>query len=242
MSRALPLRPGFSVGISFSYETDIPWDCVIKVGVEYKEQPLVVACSANFRHPHPSVSLRCLGAGALVALLASWSSLRCASPTMEGLVYAPDGQSQLLLWPLDCEVPEAVGFPADTQWGPLLSREVCPWGIGLAGPVGLYIVLFSAEKLQEAWSRPVCHSKCVRAVFRNSCGLLILQWCPRGIFLVFHKNTSPRISLVVQWLEPRFPNAGLGFDPWLGNWIPHVAPRSSHAAAKDSVCRNWDPA
>lgn len=43
---------------------------------------------------------------------------------------------------------EAVGFPADTQRGPLHSREV--WGIGLAGPVGLYIVLFSAEKLQEA--------------------------------------------------------------------------------------------
>ena len=33
---------------------------------------------------------------------------------------------------------------------PQRSREACPRGIGLAGLVGLYILLFSAEKLQEA--------------------------------------------------------------------------------------------
>lgn len=73
-----------------------------------------------------------------------------ASATAEGLVCAPDGRPQLLLWPPVCEVAVAVGFPAGTQRGPQRSREACPRGIGPAGLVGLYILLFSAEKLQEA--------------------------------------------------------------------------------------------
>ena len=41
------------------------------------------------------------------------------------------------------------------------------------------------------------------------------------------------ISLVVQWLRLRAPNAGgPGFDPWSGNKIPHAAPKSPHATTK----------
>lgn len=43
----------------------------------------------------------------------------------------------------------AGGCPG-AQEGPQFSREVCPWDIRLPGLVGLYILLFSAEKLQEA--------------------------------------------------------------------------------------------
>ena len=32
---------------------------------------------------------------------------------------------------------------------------------------------------------------------------------------------------------------GPGFIPWLGNWIPHSATKSSHAATKKSTCSNW---
>lgn len=45
--------------------------------------------------PSPSVSLGSLGAGALVALPASSSELRRASPATEGLVCAPDGQARV---------------------------------------------------------------------------------------------------------------------------------------------------
>ena len=31
-----------------------------------------------------------------------------------------------------------------------------------------------------------------------------------------------------------------GFDPWLGNLIPHAATESLHAATKDPTCRNKD--
>ena len=30
--------------------------------------------------------------------------------------------------------------------------------------------------------------------------------------------------------------------PWSGNWIPHAATESSHAAAEDPACRDRDPA
>ena len=43
-----------------------------------------------------------------------------------------------------------------------------------------------------------------------------------------HQSESQResveTSLMVQWLKLQAPNAGCsGFDPWSGNWIPHVA-------------------
>ena len=31
---------------------------------------------------------------------------------------------------------------------------------------------------------------------------------------------------------------GPGVDPWLGDWIPHVATESSHAATKDPLHHN----
>ena len=46
-----------------------------------------------------------------------------------------------------------------------------------------------------------------------------------------------------KWSQCRGP----GFDPWLGNWIPHAATKNSrdatkslHAATKDPECRNYD--
>ena len=34
---------------------------------------------------------------------------------------------------------------------------------------------------------------------------------------------------------------GPGFNPWLGNWIPHAETKSSNAAIKDPACCNQDP-
>ena len=36
--------------------------------------------------------------------------------------------------------------------------------------------------------------------------------------------------LVVQWWRLQLPMQGSGFNPWSGNWMPHAALESSHAA------------
>ena len=47
------------------------------------------------------------------------------------------------------------------------------------------------------------------------------------------KTCAAGTSLVVRWLGLRAPKAvRLGLFPWLGNWIPHAAAKSSHATVK----------
>ena len=36
-------------------------------------------------------------------------------------------------------------------------------------------------------------------------------------------------SLLVQWLRLCAPNAGTGFDPLLGNYIPHATTKTQHS-------------
>ena len=42
----------------------------------------------------------------------------------------------------------------------------------------------------------------------------------------------PGTSLVVQWLRLQLPMQGAGFNPWGGNYIPHVTIKSSHATTE----------
>lgn len=100
--------------------------------------------------PCPSVSLRSRRAGSLVALLGLLLPTALYQLNHQGLIFGPDrgggggGVCRLSLLAIADLYPAIVaedGYPPGAQEGPQFSREACPWGIRLAGLIGLYILL-----------------------------------------------------------------------------------------------------
>lgn len=117
----------------------------------------------------PSASLRALGAGALVVLLGPLGPTALYNPTA-GVCSLPQtgGRGHECLFP-------GHGGPlllwwCGSRWLPCRCTGRYPVfqeGLSLGSQARwpdwvVHFALFSAEKLQEAWSRPVCHSECVR--------------------------------------------------------------------------------
>lgn len=124
--------------------------------------------------PRPSVSLGSLGAGALVALPASSSELRRASPATEGLVCAPDGQAR---------VPSLTSsLCGGTARSPASQGGLCP-GDQACWPDGVVrFALFSKGvrvRPEDQWpsrSWPaVDKHRASEQAFGNVCGLLTFQ-------------------------------------------------------------------
>lgn len=118
--------------------------------------------------PCPSASLRAPGAGALVGLLGPLVPTALYNPTT-GVCSLPQAEGggattvcSVAMADLCCCGGVAVsGYSAGAQEGTQFSRKVCPWGVRLAGLIGLYILLCFQQRSFRKHDLGQCATQCV---------------------------------------------------------------------------------
>lgn len=72
-----------------------------------------------------------------------------------------------------CGGVAAGGYPAGAQEGTQFSRKVCPWGVRLAGLIGLYILLCFQQRSFRKHDLGQCATQSVSECSQRTCKLLV---------------------------------------------------------------------